>query len=73
MNKLASFEFERRPSALGRRLGLWPAASLVVSSILGVGVFATAGQLASELGDARLILFTWVLVGAVFAMAGAAC
>ena len=57
---------------LQRRLGVWSASALVVSNMIGTGIFTTTGFLAGDLGDAWLVLGVWV-VGGVFALAGAFC
>jgi APA family basic amino acid/polyamine antiporter len=57
-------------SGLLRQLGLISATSLVVSNMVGAGIFGTTGFMASALGDAKLILAAW-FVGALFALAGA--
>jgi APA family basic amino acid/polyamine antiporter len=54
-----------------RPLTLPHALALVVSSMVGTGVFTTAGLMLSELGSPRLVLATWVVTG-VLALAGAA-
>ncbi len=62
---------QSRPSAtLLRQLGIASATALVVSNIVGTGIFTMTGYLASDLGSAALILWIWV-AGAVFALAGA--
>lgn len=48
------------------------ATSIVISNIIGVGIFTTPGFLARDLGDPWLILATW-LAGGVLALAGALC
>src|SRR5947209_5993793 len=53
-----------------RQLGLVSATALVVSNMVGAGIFGTTGFMASALGDAKLILVAW-FVGALFAFAGA--
>ena len=58
-----------RPGLL-RQLGFVSATALVVSNMVGSGIFATTGFLAGDLGSAPLMLSVW-LVGAVFAFAGA--
>ena len=64
---------ERNPnSTLQRRLGLWSAIALVVSNMIGTGIFTTTGFLAGDLGQPSLVLGIWV-VGALFAIAGALC
>jgi APA family basic amino acid/polyamine antiporter len=57
---------------LVRRLGTLSAAALVVSNMIGVGIFTTSGFLAGDLGRPSLVLGIW-LVGAVLALAGALC
>jgi APA family basic amino acid/polyamine antiporter len=58
--------------ALQRRLGLWSAIALVVSNMIGTGIFTTTGFLAGDLGQTSLVLGIW-MVGALFALAGALC
>jgi basic amino acid/polyamine antiporter, APA family len=53
-----------------RQLGFVSATALVVSNMVGGGIFATPGLMAGQLGHAWLILACW-LVGALFALAGA--
>ena len=59
-----------RPGALLRQLGLVSATALVVSNMIGTGIFTTTGFMVGDLGDARIVLLVW-LVGAVFALCGA--
>jgi basic amino acid/polyamine antiporter, APA family len=59
-----------QPSSLLRQLGFISATALVVSNMVGTGIFATTGFMAGDLGDARLILLIWT-VGALFALCGA--
>jgi basic amino acid/polyamine antiporter, APA family len=58
-----------KPSLL-RQLGFVSATALVISNMVGTGIFATTGFMAGDLGDPMLILALWV-VGALFALAGA--
>ena len=58
------------PAGLLRQLGFISATALVISNMVGTGIFATTGFMAGDLGDARLILLAW-FVGAVFALCGA--
>jgi APA family basic amino acid/polyamine antiporter len=53
-----------------RQLGLFSATALVISNMVGTGIFATTGFMAGDLGSAPLILACWA-VGALFAFAGA--
>ena len=57
-------------AGLLRQLGFVSATALVVSNMVGMGIFATTGFMARDLGSAPLILAVW-LVGALFALAGA--
>ena len=62
----------RPKPALLRRLGVTSAIVLVVSSMIGTGIFTTTGFLASDLGSSSVVLFSWV-VGAACALFGALC
>ena len=53
-----------------RQLGFFSSTALVISNMIGAGIFATTGFMARDLGSASLILGCWA-VGAVFALAGA--
>ncbi len=57
-------------AGLLRQLGFISATALVISNMVGTGIFATTGFMAGDLGAARLILLAW-FVGAVFALCGA--
>ena len=61
-----------QPSKPGllRQIGFFGATALVISNMVGTGIFATTGFMAGDLGSARLILACWT-VGALFALAGA--
>ncbi|MBI5083370.1 MAG: amino acid permease [Acidobacteria bacterium] len=58
--------------ALLRRLGLFSATALVISNMVGTGIFTSTGFLAGDLGDPALVLIIWG-VGAVVALVGAFC
>ncbi len=60
------------PAGLLRQLGVISATALVVSNMVGTGIFTTTGFLAGDLGDPALVLVIW-LAGALFALAGAFC
>jgi basic amino acid/polyamine antiporter, APA family len=60
---------DTRPGLL-RQIGFFSATALVISNMVGTGIFATTGFMAGDLGSARLILACWI-VGAFFALAGA--
>lgn len=53
-----------------RQIGFFSATALVISNMIGTGIFATTGFMAGDLGSAPLILACWT-VGALFAFAGA--
>jgi APA family basic amino acid/polyamine antiporter len=53
-----------------RQLGFFSATALVVSNMVGAGIFATTGYMAGDLGSPQLILLAWA-AGAVFAFCGA--
>jgi APA family basic amino acid/polyamine antiporter len=57
-------------AGLLRQIGFISATALVVSNMVGMGIFATTGFMARDLGSAPVILSVW-LVGALFALAGA--
>jgi APA family basic amino acid/polyamine antiporter len=58
-----------RPGLL-RQIGFFSATALVISNMVGTGIFATTGFMAGDLGSAQLILACWT-AGALFALAGA--
>src|ERR1043165_5202879 len=53
-----------------RQIGFFSATALVISNMVGTGIFGTTGFMAGDLGGAKLILLCWT-VGAFFAFAGA--
>jgi APA family basic amino acid/polyamine antiporter len=61
-----------KPAALLRQLGVVSATALVISNMIGTGIFTTSGFLAGQLGDPMLVMVIWV-AGALFALAGAFC
>jgi APA family basic amino acid/polyamine antiporter len=60
-----------KPTLL-RQLGVVSATALVVSNMIGQGIFTTTGFLAGDLGTPKLVLSIWV-VGAICAFLGAIC
>jgi basic amino acid/polyamine antiporter, APA family len=58
--------------ALLRQIGLTSATALVISNMVGTGIFTTTGFLAGDLGDLSLVLGIWI-AGAICALAGAFC
>jgi APA family basic amino acid/polyamine antiporter len=61
-----------RNAPLLRQIGLVSATALVISNMVGTGIFTTTGFLAGDLGDVKLVILIWV-VGAICALAGAFC
>ncbi len=57
-------------TGLLRQLGFVSATALVVSNMVGMGIFTTTGFMARDLGSGKIILAVW-LAGALFALAGA--
>ncbi|HLY19659.1 MAG TPA: amino acid permease [Bryobacteraceae bacterium] len=57
-------------AGLLRQIGFVSATALVVSNMVGMGIFGATGFMARDLGSAKLILADW-MVGALFALAGA--
>ena len=57
-------------SSLLRQLGIVSATALVVSNMIGVGIFSVTGFLADDLGSPALVIWIWV-IGAICALAGA--
>jgi basic amino acid/polyamine antiporter, APA family len=61
---------ERDSSALPRRIGWFTAGCVLVSNVVGSGIFTTTGFMARDLGHPALILSIW-LMGGLIALAGA--
>ncbi len=57
---------------LVRRIGPASAAALVVSNMVGTGIFSTSGFLAGDLGSPAVVIGIW-LVGGLIALAGSLC
>jgi APA family basic amino acid/polyamine antiporter len=62
---------EAKPDLL-RQLGIVSATALVISNMVGTGIFTSTGFLAGDLGEAWIVVGIWA-VGAVIALAGALC
>ena len=62
----------KKPAALLRQIGIFSATALVISNMIGTGIFTSTGFLAGDLGSPGLVMGIWV-VGALFALAGAFC
>jgi APA family basic amino acid/polyamine antiporter len=67
---MAKIQTQPIQAGLLRQLGFFSATALVISNMVGTGIFATTGFMAGDLGSAGLILACWS-VGALFAFAGA--
>ncbi|HSB43863.1 MAG TPA: amino acid permease [Nitrospira sp.] len=61
---------EQDPSTLPRHIGWFTAGCVLVSNVVGSGIFTTTGFMARDLGHPGLILSIW-LGGALIALAGA--
>lgn len=59
-------------AGLVRQLGLISATALVISNMVGTGIFTTTGFLAGQLGTPGLVFAIWI-AGAAFALVGAMC
>lgn len=57
---------------LARGFGVVGATAIVVSNMIGTGIFTSTGFLAADLGSPKLVISIW-LVGGLIAMAGALC
>lgn len=58
--------------ALRRRFGVWPALAMIVTEVIGVGIFLTPTGMARTLGSTGWVLAVWALVG-LLSVAGALC
>ena len=58
--------------SLVRKLGTVSATALVVSNMVGTGIFTTTGFLAGDLGSPSLVVGIW-FIGALLALIGALC
>jgi basic amino acid/polyamine antiporter, APA family len=72
MTNLAAANEKKHQESLPRSMGLALATSLVISNIIGVGIFTTSGLLARDLADPIFLLGSWVL-GGILALLGAFC
>ena len=57
---------------LRRQIGIRTAAALVVGEVIAVGIFLTPAGMAKDLGSPMLLLWVWVVMGAM-ALCGALC
>lgn len=70
MEQAVASEKAAAQGELRRRLGLFTASSVVITSMLGAGIFTTAGLMLARLQSEWLVLLCWILGGTV-ALAGA--
>ncbi len=61
---------ETEPSSLPRRIGWFTASCVLISNVVGTGIFTTTGFMARDLGHPGWILFIWLL-GGLIALSGA--
>jgi amino acid transporter len=52
-------------AGLARRLGLWSSIGIVIGVTIGSGIFRTPATIATRVPDPMLMLFVWVLGGAI--------
>src|SRR5438132_7341894 len=69
-SRMTSPQIQGSQPGLLRQLGFFSATALVISNMVGTGIFATTGFMAGDLGSAGLILACWT-VGGLFAVCGA--
>ena len=65
-----SLELQSPASGSRATIGWFTASCILVSNIIGGGIFTTTGILARDLGDPLIILLLW-FIGALFALGGA--
>jgi basic amino acid/polyamine antiporter, APA family len=57
------------PSSLARKIGLLPATSIIIGSIIGSGVFMKPSSMATELGSPIWLTLVWIIAG-IFSLFG---
>ena len=60
----------KRGNELKRELGLWPAASIVVGTVIGSGIFLVPRAMVQRVGTPGMVFFVWVF-GGLLSLAGA--
>src|SRR3989442_3775962 len=58
------------PTELKRDLGSWAAASIVVGTVIGSGIFLVPTNMIQRVGSPEMVFVVWV-VGGMLSMAGA--
>jgi basic amino acid/polyamine antiporter, APA family len=61
-----------QPSELIRGLGVWSATAIVISDIIGTGIFLVTSDMARAVGTATLVFAAWI-VGGLIVLCGAFC
>ena len=56
---------EKHSSGLVRRLGLFTGVTIVVSSMIGSGVFKKVASMSAALGSPTLVIWAWILAGVI--------
>ena len=69
---MTSSVYRRESSELIRGLGLWSASAVVVSDIIGTGIFLVTSDMARAVGSAALVFAAWI-VGGLIVLCGAFC
>jgi amino acid transporter len=59
-------------TALQKTMGMWSGVALIVSSIIGSGIFASPGPVLKYTGSVGMALLTWLFAG-LLALSGALC
>ncbi len=55
----------KRPPSARKKLGLVSATGIVVSSMVGAGVFTTSGYALADLGEPSVVLLAWMTAGLI--------
>ena len=53
------------PEQLKKNIGLWPAVSIVMGSVIGAGIFMKPATMAGQLGSPLLLTAVWIIGGVV--------
>lgn len=73
LNEISQPASRAEPSPeLVRGLGPWQATAVVVSTIIGTGVFLVASPMARAAGSTELVLATWI-IGSIVVLCGTLC
>jgi basic amino acid/polyamine antiporter, APA family len=57
-------------SSLAKKIGFWPATSVIIGSVIGSGVFMKPASMAAQLGSPVWLALVWVIAG-LFSLFGA--